>query len=180
MFPKRALFIFAALLMLVVTTPAQAEGVSIAVVDMQQILSESAAAKSILEQLKTHRDGMEKEIKGMETSLKGDEQALIKKRDTLKPEEFAKERQTFEKKVLESRTKVQKQRAAADDAFNKAVNELRQNLVSVVSDLASEKSIQLVITKQNVVIGDSGLDITSDVMKRLNAKIKTIKVTIGK
>lgn len=149
---------------------------SIAVIDMQQILSESDAAKSILSQMKVKRDGLEKEIKSLEDKLKASEGELIKKKETLKPEEFAAARKEFEKKLIESRTKVQKDRNAADAAFNGAINELRKNLVEVVSQLATEKKIQLVITKQNVVIGDNSLEITKDVMTKLNAKIKTIKV----
>lgn len=181
MFRHSTLLAFIAVLMLAISSPVHAEGgVSIAVVDMQQILSESDAAKSILAQLKTHREAMEKEIKSLEDSLKKDEQALVKKREGMKPEEFAKDRKAFETKLLESRSKVQKERASADAAFNKAINELRKNLVDVVSTLATEKKIQLVITKQNVIIGDSALEITAEVMKRLNAKIKTIKVSVSK
>lgn len=171
------LFLFALLatLFVMTATPASAQ---LAVVDMQQILSDSAAAKSILAQLKDQRAAIEKDIKGMEEGLKKDEQALIKKKEGAKPEEFAAARKEFEKKLIESRTKVQKRRHAADEAFNKAISELRENIVTVVSDIAAEKKIQLVITKQNVVIGDKSLEITDEVMKALNAKVKTIKVKI--
>jgi Skp family chaperone for outer membrane proteins len=50
--------------------------------------------------------------------------------------------------------------------------------LTAVTELATEKKIQLVITKQNVVIGDKGLEITGDVMTKLNAKVKTIKVKL--
>lgn len=162
--------------------PARAEGAtstSVAVVDTQQILAEADAAKDILAQMKTRRDLLEKEIKKIESSLKAAEQELIKKKSTMKPEEFTTARKEFEKKLIEGRTQVQKDRRADDVAFNAAINELRQNLVTVVSDLAAERKIQLVITKQNVVIGDNSLDITKDVMDKLNAKIKTIKVKVA-
>lgn len=157
------------------STPARAQ---LAVVDMQKILSESDAAKSIMSQLKDQRAAIEKEVKGLEETLKKDEQALIKKKESAKAEEFAAARKEFEKKLIESRTKVQKRRNAADEAFNKAINDLRQNIVDVVTGIATEKKIQLVITKQNVVIGDKSLEITDDVMQKLNAKIKTIKVKV--
>ncbi len=160
-------------IMMAFSVPAFAQ---LAVVDMQQVLTESDAAKSILAQLKDQRAAIEKEIKGMEEALKKDEQALIKKKETAKPDEFAAARKEFEKKLIDSRGKVHKRRAAADDAFNKAIGELRQNIMTVVTDIAAAQKIQLVITKQNVVIGDKSLEITDQVMKALNAKIKTIKV----
>lgn len=173
----RKLFLILAAFGLMAGTPVFAE-TSIAVVDMQQILSESAAAKDILAQLKTHREKMDKEIKSIEESLKKEEQALIKAKETAKPEEFAKLRQAFESKLIESRTKVQQQRKSADASFNKAIAELRENILAVVTEMATERKIQLVITKQTVIIGDTSLEVTADVMTKLNAKIKSIKVKL--
>jgi Skp family chaperone for outer membrane proteins len=174
---RKILLILTCLLATTLALPAQAQ-MMIAVVDMQQILSESDAAKDILAQLKTHREKLEREVKAIEESLKKDEQALVKAKDTAKPEDFAKSRQAFEKKLVDSRGKVQKQRKEADAAFNQAIGELRGHILTAVTELATEKKIQLVITKQNVVIGDKGLEITGDVMTKLNAKVKTIKVKL--
>lgn len=149
---------------------------SLAVVDMQEILNKSDAAKSILDQVKVQREKLAKEIKDIETPLKNDEQALILKKDTAKPEEFMALKKAFEKKLQDARAKVQDKRKSTDEAFNKAVAELRDNVMAVVSGISTEKKIQLVITKQNVVIGDNNLDITADVMTKLNARVKTIKI----
>jgi outer membrane protein len=176
---RRLLLAVLSLTLIASATPARAD-MAIAVVDMQQVLTDSLAAKSILAQLKTHRDGMDKNIKALEDQLKTEEGTLIKKKETAKPEEFSTLRQAFEKKLSDSRAKVQKDRNAADAGFNKAINELRQDLVEIVSALATEKKIQLVITKQNVIIGDTSLDITKDVMAKLDAKVKSIKVVIEK
>jgi outer membrane protein len=158
-------------------TPVPVAATTIAVVDMQQILSESEAAKNILAQMKTRREALEKEVKTFEAALKKDEQALIAKQKTAKSkEEFAEARKMFEQKIAETRATVQKSKAAADESFNKAISELRGHILTTVSDLATERKIQLVITKQNVVIGDKGLEITSEVMTRLNAKVKAIAV----
>lgn len=148
----------------------------IAVVDMQEILNKSDAAKNILDQGKAQREKLAKEIKAIEDSLKKDEADVIKKKDTAKPEEFAVMRKDFEKKLLDARAKVQAKRKSTDDAFNKAVAELRDNVMAVIGVISTEKKIQLVITKQNVVIGDKNLDITAEVMSKLNTRIKAIKI----
>lgn len=172
---RYALLPLIAVFCLALAAPARAE-MTIGVLDMQKILGESDAAVSILGQVKTRREALEKEIKGLETELKKDEGDLIKKKATLKPEEFDKARQAFEKKVRDTRTKVQQDRGALDRDFNAAIATLRNNLLEVTAKLADEKKIQLVITKQNVVIGDNSLEITKEVMTRLNGQIKTIKL----
>lgn len=148
----------------------------IAVVDMQEVLNKTDAAKNILEQAKAQREKLAKEIKAIEDGLKKDEADLIKKKDTVKADEFEKLKKDFEKKLQDARAKVQAKRKSTDDAFNKAVGELRDNVLAVVTALSDEKKIQLVITKQNVVIGSNSLDITQDVMTKLNARIKAIKI----
>lgn len=172
---RYALLPLIAVFCLALAVPARAE-MTIGVLDMQKILGESDAAVSILGQVKTRREALEKEIKTLEAELKKDEGDLIKKKATLKPEEFDKARLAFEKKVRDTRTKVQQDRGALDRDFNAAIGTLRNNLLEVTAKLAGEKKIQLVITKQNVVIGDNSLEITKEVMTRLNGQIKTIKL----
>lgn len=167
--------ILLAAIMVCAPMAARAE-VSIAVLDMQQILAESAAAKSILDQVKSKREGLEKEAKKMEESLKKDDQALVKKKETEKPDEFAKSRKEFEKKIIDARVKVQKMRKDLDTSFNGAIDQLRDHILKVTAKVAEDKKIQLVMTKQNIVLGSKDLDITADVMKALDADIKTIKL----
>jgi Skp family chaperone for outer membrane proteins len=149
---------------------------SIAVLDMQQILAESAAAKSILDQIKAKRTTLEAEAKKLEDGLKKDDQAMVKKKETETPEEFAKSRKAFEKKLIEARTKIQKMRKDIDGSFNGAIDTLRDHILKVTAKIAEDKKITLVMTKQNIVLGDKDLDITADVMSALNADVKTIKL----
>ncbi len=157
--------------------PARAEGgVVIAVVDVQRVMNDSDAAKDILSQVKVRREKMEKDIKDIEDVLKKNEQDLIKKRDAGQKEAFEQERKAFEKKVMDARAKAQKIRMTVEQSFNKAVQTLKENMLQVISDMAAEKKYQLVITKQNVIIGDKSLEVTDDVLTRLNGKIKSIEV----
>ena len=46
----------------------------------------------------------------------------------------------------------------------------------ILSDYSSKNSISLIIQKKNIVIGKTELDITSQILKILNTKIKTVKL----
>ena len=58
----------------------------------------------------------------------------------------------------------------------KARNELLKNLNPLIENYMQEKKIRLVIDKKNIILSDEKLDITNDIMKALNAKIKSIKL----
>ena len=68
--------------------------------------------------------------------------------------------------LLES---VAKQRA-------KAKAELLKNLQPIMKDYMKEKQIKMVIDKKSILLGDSNLDITKDIISKLNDKLKKIKL----
>ena len=45
-----------------------------------------------------------------------------------------------------------------------------------MSEYSAKNSISLIIQKKNIVIGKSDLDITSQILKLVNAKIKSVKL----
>lgn len=157
--------------------PAKSGG--IAVVDVEALLDKSDAAKNIQAQIKVLRESLQKEIASIESDLKASEKAIVEKRKSISAEEFEKERKAFEKKIQDGRAKVQKRRENVDAAVNKAINQLREEIVKVTADLSTERNFDLVITRQNVIVGQMSLDQTEEVLKRLNVKIKEIKINVN-
>ena len=64
---------------------------------------------------------------------------------------------------------VAKQRAIAK-------KELLKNLNPIVRDYMLEKKIRMVVDKKTILLADESLDITKDIVGRLNKKLKSIKL----
>ncbi len=175
-------YVFFALLLLAMIPLAsgQAGAGNLAVVDVQYLLSESKAAKDLEKQLAKQQETFQKEIEGFEEELRGAEQALIKKRETLSEEQFLKEKQVFEGKVLEKRRILQTRKKGLDEAFGKALGTLRGKIVEIVAQIAEEEDIELVVTRQNVVIVEKTIDRTKEVLKRLDKDLPKIKLNVDK
>ena len=58
----------------------------------------------------------------------------------------------------------------------KARNELLKNLNPLVSDYMKEKKIRVVLDKKSILLADESLNITDDIMKLLNQKLKSISL----
>ena len=58
----------------------------------------------------------------------------------------------------------------------KATTKLLDNLNPILSDYSNEQSISLVIQKKNIIIGKTELDITEEILKLLNKKVKKINI----
>ena len=145
-------------------------------IDFKYILNQSEAGKKAQNTLKKKLSGGIKNLKDKETRIKEEEKKIIKQKKVLSPEEY-------KKKVNELRNQIsglQKERNSLLETVAKqrakARNELLKNLNPLLSNYMKEKNIKMVIDKKNLVLADSNLDITKDVIALLNQKIRTLKL----
>ena len=161
-----------------VSSARAADGLSVALVDVEKILTESKASKSLQGQIKTKREAFQKEFSAKEKELKATETAIISEKEKLSAEEFAKKRKAYEEKILETRKLFQKRRNGLDTGINKAMGELRQAIVEAASDIAEEKKYDIVLTRDSVLLADKALDITPDVLKKLDSLKSDVKLSV--
>lgn len=158
---------------------ASAEGLKIGVVDVNYIMTESDAAQSLQKQIKTQSESFQSEFQKFERELKDMEAALGKaKADKMSEEEFTKKRTAFEKKLADTQSLYQKRRQGLEKGKAEAFRTLSEAVVKETEKVASEKSIALVLTKNNVVIGAKEMDITQDVFAAINKNLKDVKLKV--
>ncbi len=151
---------------------------NIAVVDVQRLLNESKAAKSIQKQLNTHKESFQSEFSVREKKLRETELKLSEGREKLSVEAFGKQKTAFEENLMETRQLAQKRRRELETAANEALISLRQEIVKIVADMADKEKYDLIMTKQNIILAAKAMDVTDVVMKKLNSKITKIDLKI--
>ena len=180
-------FLLAAVAVMLLALPAAAQGKKgkdevvlppavVAVLDFQQVLRESAAAQDIRRQIEAYRKSYQDEIKAEEEKLRAEEADLKRQRTVLSPEAFEERRRSFEKKVIEVQREVQERTRALDNAFNDAMELLQSNLVPIVTEMTRAGRFNVVVEKSQVMFAQTDLDITKEVIEKLNERVKTIKV----
>ena len=157
---------------------AWAQQTSIAIVDMEKILSDSLAGKSIQAQLTEKREAFQREFSEKENQLLQVESILIDEKTSLTPEAFEVKRKGFELKLLETRNLFQKRRNELDKGLNKALGTLKEEVMSITANIAEKKGYSLVLTRDSVVIVDKNLDITEIVLEQMNANMKSIPLNL--
>ena len=149
---------------------------SIVYIDLNKIMRNSIAGKSITLQLESkHKKNISK-FKIIEEQLKKDESEIISQKNVITKEEF-------EKKIIDLRdraNKFRKERNNNIDNLNNQRLEATSKMVTLVRPILSEfsdkNSISLIIDKKNIIIGKSLLDITDDILKIVNEKIGKIQL----
>jgi Skp family chaperone for outer membrane proteins len=152
----------------------------VAVVDVQFILQEAAASKSIQKQLEAQRETYQNEISKQEDRLRAVEQELNHQRANLSPDDFAQKRREFEQQVVDVQRTVQARKRVLDQAFNESMTKVRDAVLQTVTEVAGEQKATLVLAKQQVVLAEKSLDLTTAVLERVNKKLPSVPVTVPK
>ncbi len=151
---------------------------TIAIVDVEKILAEAKAAKSLQAQLKAKKESFQKEFSAKEKELKAAETALLGQKEKVSAEEFNKQRKAYEEKVIETRKLFQKTRNSLEEGVAKAMSQMRKSIMESAAAVADEKGYDIVLTRESVLIAEKSLDITSDVLAKLDASLSDVKLQV--
>ena len=144
--------------------------------DFKFVLNESEAGKKAQAQLKKKLDNGIKNLSKQEKIIQEEEKNIIKQKKILSPEEYKKKVTVLRKKVSDLQKKRSKLLNSVSNQRSKARSELLKNLNPVVKEYMVEKNIRMVLDKKGIILADEKLDITNDIITKLNAKIKTLKL----
>jgi len=151
----------------------------VAIVDVQRILQESLAARSVQSQIEKHRSKFQAQISKEEAELREAEQKLTELRKTEQTDAYAQAEQKLRGRFLFVERHVQARRKALDQAFTDAMDTVRAALIDVVKKSSKERGVTLVIVKQQVIWHDQVIDLTDVVLKRINQRIPEILIKIS-
>ncbi|MBF0392490.1 MAG: OmpH family outer membrane protein [Alphaproteobacteria bacterium] len=146
----------------------------ILVVDYDLAVRSSTAFKGIRTEQNRYAQTYEAELQREETALRDAEKELAKQRSVLSPEAFAERVKNFEKQVAGIRGKVVARRRALDRSYSQAMQQLTKVLLELTFGVAQERGANLVLAKAQVVFLDPAMEITKDVVDRLNAKLTSV------
>ena len=144
--------------------------------DFKYILNNSIEGKKAQDNLqKKLKDGI-KSLNSKEKSLQEEEKKMIQQKKVISQEEYVKKVNDLRKKVSALQNERNKLLEKIAKDRSKARNELLKNLNPIIENYMQEKKIRLVVDKKNIILADEKLDITKEIMKSLNDKLKSINL----
>jgi Skp family chaperone for outer membrane proteins len=153
---------------------------TIGVVDIQRVLQESSAGRSIQSQLESERRKIRDQASRLDEELKSGENELRRQRAVMAPEQVNEQVQVLQRKQADAQRILQERQEAFTKGENEAVNVVGDNMRDIVQQYASERHIGMVLRKELVIsMADKNTDITDEVIQRLNAKLPSVTVTVA-
>jgi len=144
--------------------------------DFKFILNNSTAGKKAQDTLKKRLDNGIKSLNSKEKSIQEEERKIIQQKKIITQEEYVKKVNELRKKVSNLQKERNKLLENVANDRRKAKNELLKNLNPIIESYMQEKKIRLVIDKKNIILADEKLDITKEIINKLNTKLQSIKL----
>ena len=145
-------------------------------VDIDFLMNNSLAGKSIIKKLDEKNKSSQGKFQNTEKNLKEEENKIIAKKNILSKQEYLKEVKSFTKKVEDYKLSRNKIINDISKMKNRAQKNLVNALTPILAEYAEKNSILYIIPKQSIIIGKSELDLTNTILEILNSKIKKINL----
>ena len=161
---------------LIIYTLSYADEQKIVYLNVDKIMQQSIAGKSIKKQLENLYNKNLEKFKINDDLLKNKEKKLIAQKNILSQEDFQKELSSLRKEIIN----FQKEQVKARDDINKlrigATNKLISQLSPILQEYAKKNSVSLILQKKNIVMGKKEIEITDEILEITNKEIKNIKI----
>lgn len=167
---------FATALIAVPAAAQQLPPAVIAVINMQVLLEESSAAKSIRGQVEKLRNDFQEEVNRQDQRLREQEQELKRQQAVLAAEAFNAKRRDFQQQVAKAQQDVQTRLRELDEMAARGLNDVRRALLPILVDLAKEQGYNIVFANTQLVFASKQLDITDEVLKRINTSLPAVNL----
>lgn len=149
---------------------------SIAYANMDKIIKNSNIGKKIILHFDNEKKIISKNFKDKENLIKKNEQLLISQKNILQEEEY-------KNKVNKIREEIKAYNNMKDEELNNF--NLRKEKISksflieinkVLREYAESNNIDMILSSSQMLIGKSNLDVTENILKEVNNKIKDFKI----
>ncbi len=147
-----------------------------AVVDVQKILQDSLAAKNVQKQIDAQRAKFQLETEKEENALREAEQGLAKERDGLSTDVYTEHERQMRNRTLGIERNFEARRKMLDQGFADAKAVLSKTLQDITETVAHEHGATVIMLKQQILWADPTLDVTDEVLSRLNKKLPQINI----
>ena len=170
---KKTFFIF---ILSIISSNLLANNSKVVFIDMDKLLNNSIVGKSVNKTIGSIIEKNKLEKENLEKDIKADDEKISSQKNILNDEEIKKmvddlniKIKNYQKIVSEQKKNVQKIKVDSSAI-------ILENLKPILSEYSDKNSISMVLQKKDVIIGKNDLNITEDIIKILDNRLKKIDI----
>ncbi|MCH8685401.1 OmpH family outer membrane protein [Pedomonas mirosovicensis] len=149
------------------------------VVDLNRVVRESAALKAAQPTLDSKRNAVESKLKTYQTQLEADAKALQQQAESgiAAPDVLQAKQRELQEKAQNADKDVSQLRNDYARTENFVVDQILNGSKPVINDIIKERGATLVLNREAVVFANPSIDITGDVIARMEKSLPTVSTT---
>jgi len=145
-------------------------------IDFTKVLNVSKSGAEAQEKLKKTFENNSKKFNKLELSIRKEESEIISQKKNIPAEEYKKKVETLRKKVSDLQKGKQDSLNDLAKSRNKAKDELLKAVNPIVKKYMEDNKIRIILDKKIVVMGDTNLEITNQIIEILNKELPSLKI----
>ncbi len=149
---------------------------NIAFIDLNIVFDNSNAGKKINKEVSDKQKKNNKNFSELRKKFDTDRDKLIAQKNVLSPEEFEKKLVELEKNLKKYNSEINKKNNELTQYQLKVRKKFFDSLRPILENYAKANSIDVILKKENVLIGKTSLDISKDILEIFNKEIKKISI----
>ncbi|WP_158090163.1 OmpH family outer membrane protein [Kiloniella majae] len=153
---------------------AQDLSLKIAVVDTKRVFQASQAMQQVNQTIVGRKNQFQQEFRQKEQGLLAKHQELVRQKSILAPEVFAQQKADLDKQAAMIRSEAKERNKSLTQLRNSGLNEIKKHLDAIIKQIVDARGLNLIFAKSSLVYTESTLDITDEVIKKLNASLPAL------
>ncbi|MFT6346679.1 MAG: Skp family chaperone for outer membrane protein [Myxococcota bacterium] len=153
-----------------------ANAAGVAIVDMKTVSEKSEAMKDAYKKISKKKKLFEKEIAVKQKSLEKEGKKIEAKKAILSEKAFEKARDALFSKLQDLESLAESRGKSFEEMILEANDQVSEKFIESVEEIRAEKEYDVVIEKANIIASKDGIDISAEVIERLNKKIKKVNI----
>ena len=147
------------------------------VFDAARLFERSKVGRSIARKTEKLQSDLSDEVDATRTELESDAKRLEEQRSVLPQERLRERAEELRLRQLTKEREISAQLRAIQAGQQRAQLDVLEEVYEVVGNLVEEYEAQLVLERNVLYYYDEGLDITDELIRRLNKRVTTVDVT---
>ena len=168
---KKKFSVYIVTLLVLFMTNVKAEN-AITFLNLEYVLNNSVSGKVIINEINLLKKTNEENFNNLGVKIKKKEQDLLNKKNILSEEDFNINLSNLKKEISEFNQKRNKQISVYENTRKEMLDNYLKKITPIIQDYIIKNSISIVLNQKDIFIGNKKNDITLDIVKLVDQKIK--------
>ena len=148
------------------------ENLNLVIIDLDYVFKNSNVGKKINETSISKKEALIKNKNKIEAKLEKQKNDIMSKKNVLDKKEFEAKVISHQKEVKDYQIKMNNDLKKVNDEFIKKNIEFKKKVDQLLIEYSKENNIDLIVSKDSVVLSNTKIDMTKQILEIVNNKIK--------